>query len=340
MIQYPKNTHVTLPCSEGALGTTRILRDPPRSIHNRHIVKVGDTSEIRDRIDSAETGDRMCEYINKYARGINPMVSVSYSNYGTNGGQMRDTAGMVGTDQLSLSTGQAYLPYRVNRDGAFRPPVLSQEELLPLSRQPRPNTSATTNPGTSAVKLDPLPDIPLNSVRNKLLRVCADAGKTKVVQSGAAPITSAKYFVTDVKRGQIETNLTGLAKLPVYTQAPRRAVKSNCTYAQVNTNPQLPGGKPVRSNDRLPVLHNRLYVSANTNPMGGDRSMTTRPTVQTTQNRPHTSATTNKSGIGDRNQEIGAREFSRLAPRTALGSFENGKCIPTFNYIMAPPSQK
>jgi hypothetical protein len=42
---------------------------------------------------------------------------------------------------------QAYLPYRIMRDGAFRPPVVTQYDLAPLSRLPRIWTTAFTKPG-------------------------------------------------------------------------------------------------------------------------------------------------------------------------------------------------
>ena len=110
-----------------------ILRDPPKSIHTRRIDKVGQTSSITATID--DSSNRACEAILQYARGVNPMVSVSYGNQGNNGGK----------STLQRSQGsQAFLPYRVVRDGAFRPPVMRQEQLMPLSRQPRQWTTAFT----------------------------------------------------------------------------------------------------------------------------------------------------------------------------------------------------
>jgi hypothetical protein len=127
----------TLPSTESYGTNMNILRDPPKSIHTRRIDKVGQTSDITQMID--DSGNRACEAISLYARGINPCVSVSYSNEGNNGG---NRAG-----GLSVGGGtQAYLPYRVIRDGAFRPPVLPPEYLMPQSRQPRVWTTAYSNP--------------------------------------------------------------------------------------------------------------------------------------------------------------------------------------------------
>lgn len=126
MIQYPKLIHATLPSADEYNGNTSIIKDPPKSIFTRRNVKVNDHSEITEEIDGA--GDRVCEIINTYARGINPFVGTQYSNYGN-------------------ETTQAYLPYRVMDRGAFRPPIIKPQDLLPLSRQVRLFTPITATPG-------------------------------------------------------------------------------------------------------------------------------------------------------------------------------------------------
>jgi len=153
MIQYPKQEHTTLPSVEMWGTNMNILKDPPKALFTRRIDKVGSTQEIT-RMIGEDSGDRICEMIKVYPRGINPMVSVSYSNYGTNGGQNRQTtnAGTWGSnkschDGRSAYLGQAKLPIPLMDNGSFRPPVLRQEDLLPLSRLPRTNTSAFTQPG-------------------------------------------------------------------------------------------------------------------------------------------------------------------------------------------------
>ena len=124
---------VTLPSVETWGTNMNILRDPPKSIVTRKIDKVGEDSAITEMID--ESGNRACEAINVYARGVNPMVSVSYSNYGNNGG-----GGMAGSltglsDSFTRLSGavngaQASLPYKPMNGGAFRPPVRTQEETI------------------------------------------------------------------------------------------------------------------------------------------------------------------------------------------------------------------
>jgi hypothetical protein len=139
----------TLPSVESWGTNMNILRDPHKSITTRRIDKVGETSSLTQMID--ESGDRGCEGISVYARGVNPFVSVDYGNSGNNGGQRSGfggTAGSnIGSSGNSIHGGQAYLPYTVNKDGAFRPPIQSPFDLLPLSRQRRGNTETYTNKG-------------------------------------------------------------------------------------------------------------------------------------------------------------------------------------------------
>ena len=103
-----------------------ILKDPPKGIHTRRIDKVGDTQQILLQID--ESGSRANEYINVYARNTNPMVGVSYNNYG---------------NSQSSGNKQASLPYKVEN---VRPPILSPYDLQPLSRLPRTWFYASSNP--------------------------------------------------------------------------------------------------------------------------------------------------------------------------------------------------
>lgn len=135
----------TLPSVETWGSNMNILRDPPKSIYTRKIDKVGETSEITQMIDDAS--DRACEAILVYARGVNPMVAVSYDNYGNNGGQKSGNVNQVGLNVNGGSAKQSYLPYRIMDRGAFRPPVKDQRDILPLSRLPRVWTSSFSQPG-------------------------------------------------------------------------------------------------------------------------------------------------------------------------------------------------
>ena len=128
---------VTLPSVDGWSSNLNILRDPPKGIYTTRKNKVGETSRINQYAE--DSPDRIRENIRVYALGQNPMVSVSYSNHGNNGGQ--------NSSNITSGNQQAKLPYPVMRGGAFRPPVLLQQDLLPLSRQPRELTNAYSKPG-------------------------------------------------------------------------------------------------------------------------------------------------------------------------------------------------
>ena len=136
MLSYSAITNkgkVTLPSVESWGTNLNILKDPPQSIHTRSKITVGSNNDVLNEID--DSANRIGEYINVYARGVNPFVSVSYSNTGSNNNGSISSGGQT----------HAMLPYRIMRDGAFRPPIYTQEDLLPGSRLPRVKTEAKTN---------------------------------------------------------------------------------------------------------------------------------------------------------------------------------------------------
>ena len=118
-----RNKDLTLPSIEGGFGTMNIKKDKPKGIHTRRIVKVGEDMDIINKIEGSN--DRNNEAIQRYARGVNPMVSVSYSNYGNNGG---------GNPLSRSSSPQSSLIVKILDKGAFRPPVNAPRDLLPIKR--------------------------------------------------------------------------------------------------------------------------------------------------------------------------------------------------------------
>lgn len=154
---------VTLPAVESWGSNMNILRDPPKQIFTRKIDKVFDT-QITELMAEASVNDRYCENIEVYPRGINPSVSVSYGNYGNNGGKLlhfgsdknklggwTDEAGRSQqwkACQVSNGNTMAKYPYRLDLDGDFRPPMYPRERLEALSRAPRNVTNLYTNPFT------------------------------------------------------------------------------------------------------------------------------------------------------------------------------------------------
>ena len=126
------NRRVTLPSVEMWGTNMNILKDPNKGIFTRRKDRVGDTQGIL--LAQENSGDRVAECINVYARGVNPMVSVSYDNYGNNAGSR---------SSVLQGSGGVRLPYRAE---VIRPPIVRQEQLMPLSRQPREWFYALTNP--------------------------------------------------------------------------------------------------------------------------------------------------------------------------------------------------
>lgn len=127
-VQMPKWKSYTLPSVE----QIHILREPPKSIHTRKKERV-DMSNVNYMLRNDDT--RINEGVAYLQRGVNPHVDVMYNN----------SAG--GNRTTTMANIQASNPYKVMKDGAFRPPIFTQEDLLPLSRQRRPETIGITNPG-------------------------------------------------------------------------------------------------------------------------------------------------------------------------------------------------
>jgi hypothetical protein len=127
MFQTPKRVGLTLPSVE----QPTIFRDPPRALITRRSEKV----DIADTMHRASTEDRIDENINWVPRGVDPVAGVQFSN----------GAGM--TPNFSARV-QGHAPYKVAKDGAFRPPMRRQEDDLPVSRMPRLATSLHVNQGS------------------------------------------------------------------------------------------------------------------------------------------------------------------------------------------------
>ena len=116
MLSYSSLTNsgkVTLPSVDSWGTNMNIIRDPPKSIMTRRRDKVGENNDMLQMIDNS---DRSNEAIMRFSRGVNPSVSVSYSN---NGGSLQN-----------FGNQQARLPYSINKDGDFRPPVQAPQDSL------------------------------------------------------------------------------------------------------------------------------------------------------------------------------------------------------------------
>lgn len=338
MFQYPKNTHITLPSVEGGLGSLNILRDPPKSIQTRYISKVSDTSKITEWIDGS--GDRICEVIKPYARGVNPMVSVSYSNYGTNGGQMRDKSGLVGIEQnpISISNGQSYLPYRVNREGAFRPPIIPPEELLPLSRLPRITTQYQTNPGSKRVTFNKLTkcDVDLKEIRKELMTICAPSKAIFNIETPQNKPYEIKNMIRDKNNVYAKTNKNSKQYKLGINPIPNKGIKDeeHKKYYSVPTkafkNIQPIPLQGFLGNQSLPI-QNRVQGNCSTNLKGQENNKYIHKNIQLSKKLPSTFLKVNPSRSDiDINSTIMSRSY-QLPERRNRGCFENNGFKPS-NY--------
>lgn len=349
MIQYPKSKHMTLPSVEAGFGTLNILRDPPKSIHTRYKPKVGDTQQITEWIDAS--GDRACEAIKPFARGVNPFVSVQYGNNGTQGGQMKFRAGTSAT-QTSLKTGQSYLPYRVNREGAFRPPIIPPQELLPLSRLPRLPTCGQTNPGSAQRTIQNTScNVDLRSVRKELLQVCAAPRASFNIQTDQGkPYELGSMIVEDKLNALAFTNKNGKSYILGVNTEPERGIKTdkNTLYGNIQSKPSsnVTAITPLEqyNNLKMPV-RDRVNTACVSNPtkMGGvNKYIHVEKNLD--RNRPMASMSINPTRKIDINSTINSRTVN-LPERRSRGGFTNaGFKASTFrnepNHVTATSNQQ
>jgi len=336
MIQYPKNNHITLPSVEGAFGTTNILRDPPKSIHTRYIPKVGETSDITQLIQ--DSGDRVCEVIKPYARGINPMVSVSYSNYGTNGGQVRYRGGAVGTDQNPISIRgtavQSSYPYKIMQDGAFRPPIVPPQDLLPLSRLPRALTKQQTNPGSDWMRMEKTLSCnnkDLRQVRQELLKVCSAPKATFNIERPQKATYDIKNNIQENKRLVIANTARAKKRHTLnVNEKPQRGIVANVPHAFASTkassNIQV---KPVhmqaQGNQPLPIKDRVNSTCVSNISKRGEGQAFMHYARKHDSVLPRASASTNACQRGvDLNNSINDRTYRNLQHRRNRGGFDNG----------------
>lgn len=233
LVNYGK---VTLPSVEGWGTDMNIARDPPRSIMTRKIERVGDTSRITATL--AESDDRFCENISYYAKGVNPMVAVSYGE----AGRQNMSGGSIGDSGLSSS--QAFLPYRVVREGAFRPPVWRQEDLMPLSRQPRNRFSCDARiEKTDFSKVACDCDLPAREIRDVLMTRC-ETGKTLSREPDRCEPSNIEIMLRDpLAPGTMDTNVSYVG-----FDDPRRLAREADTYHNMILRPARPTPFDVATN--------------------------------------------------------------------------------------------
>ena len=253
------SSKVTLPSVEMWGTNMNILKDPSSSIHTRRIDKVGDTQAILDAQD--ESGDRICEMINVYARGVNPMVSVSYDNFSNNSGR----GGSFGNQT------QASLPYKVEN---VRPPVLRQEDLLPLSRLPRNWFYSYTNPSFPDLVQAASCNDQERCVQKEVMHADARTNKSDLMRDDVAVREAPRSAITDLlpilsttaPRSQpYRTSLreerdTGSEKKSILLEKMEALARTNPGGSHRNEE----GGKDFETMDGKRVAENREVISVHT----------------------------------------------------------------------------
>lgn len=255
MIQYPKLVHTTLPSVSDWNTNTNIIRDPPKSITTHRKDRVGESTFLTEVVDGSI--DRANEYIRVYAKGVNPMVSVSYTNHGNGNG--------VGSQGQ-----QAKLPYRTMIDGAFRPPVRTEYDLLPLSRLPRVWFGALTQPGFADYSKGKFCPTKFRMIKDIIKNIEVKANKTAKVEKAILENYKMANTIND-KHINVSAN-SGLRSMDIssYTRDnvdKYKGVNDTILEAWADTNKSHRGTQNLDglSIDKDQYTHNVLNFSGNTN---------------------------------------------------------------------------
>ena len=142
----------------------------------------------------------------------------------------------MGSSGNTLHSGQAYLPYRVARDGAFRPPIVSPFNLLPLSRMPRTNTSAFTKPGfVDFTKKLACPGGNYRSIKETTLKACIRPTATYRLDAPPVEPFEVKYVIKNPTKFDGQAGVSGIRTQDLTTQdvqEPTKEINTTPVYAE------------------------------------------------------------------------------------------------------------
>jgi hypothetical protein len=316
----------TLPSVENWGANMYIVKDPPKSIHTRKIEKVSDTNFILNQ--QADSADRVSECISVYARGTNPFVSVNYSNQGNN---TQGGGSLVGN---SLGAGgQSYLPYRIMKDGAFRYPQKTKEELLPLSRQARQTTKAFTQAGfADYTKKLMCPEDEYREVKKEVLKTSIRPTATYNIGTPIVEPFEVKYVIKNPVKFDAQAGNTGIRTQDLTTTVVQEPLKNIQNSLNVNVNTIKGSNTHTYTTDLSHfnttkyIQENPLYVSAQTQKTRNIQS-TPIEEISTTkyiqENPLHASAQTQKSSnlqITSIDEIFNTEQYGDAYTRTALNT--------------------
>ncbi len=325
MFQLPKQEHVTLPSVENWYTNTNILKLPPKAVFTRRKDKVGEDLQITGWID--DSGDRACEGIMKYARGVNPMVSVSYSNRnaGTN------------ANPLSYSKhSDGKLPYRIMDAGAFRPPVLTQEDLFPLSRLPRNRTSVMTNPEfPNYLKKIEAPQ-KLRAVKQEVLQTSVRPSAYLKMERPRCGLTESKYCIKkEIPIIPVSSNIRmpEAAVTRIIEQSnfnPDKYIKEEMLEGNIQANVSSGYLKNIEFNKGFDRgIKDEIAIISYVPNLKGDEKVTYLETeIELERKTPIYQMTTNIGGNGMTSVDTISSRDKYLRPTLQKGGFENIGFIP------------
>lgn len=311
----------TLPSVDSWSTDMNILRDPNRAIFTQRKTRVGDTSFLNEAIEEEGGSNRSCEFINVFARGINPSVSVSYDNYGANGGQ----------SSAFRQGGQTHakLPYTIMNGGAFRSPLIMPEEKYALSRQPRPFTQSYASKGFAdfSRKLRSCgTDQNTREVKSETLKACIRPTATYNIEKPISEPFEIRYMIQPTLHTSATSGIHGQTPIDYLSTEPTKEVNTTPLHANARTNPSenryindshvytdkyiqdaLP--HPVQTNPNtnatsiehlfdlsdLPVKDTTLQMSRTTPLSGHEKIEYIHEEIELPRSLPATSATTNYS---------------------------------------------
>jgi hypothetical protein len=322
MLSYSAITNrgkITLPSVDSWGSNMSIMRDPPKSITLRRKDKVGDNNDIIQMIDDS---DRSNDAIMRFARGVNPSVSVSYSNHGNS--------------LQNYGNQQAFLPYTINKDGDFHPFVHAPQDLLPLSRLPHNTVSAISNPSMPHFKKE------LENSRNQTVtstvkqNIISSHVKTTKVYSLQKPFQEpfeVKYNIQDVlKKSGNTAKISYSDRTSQNVVKPTNSINDDILQKSVISNKQNVQQKNTSEFDPTRFLQDSLNSEIYSNKASNEQIKYIHENFELEKNLPNYNVISNKNTLGN----IQYMNETELELERSLPQYEqktNNKSFGTIKFI-------
>jgi hypothetical protein len=155
------------------------------------------------------------------------------------------------------------------KDGAFRPPVIRQEQTMPLSRQPRAWTTAMTQPGFAdyskkARVCGTAKDF--REVHNETLQACVHPTATFNLQKPVQQTYEVKHVIQPVISNDVFSGVRSMDWTTQHVQEPTKEVLDMALHAFAQSNASQNKYVNNSSLSTEPFIQNHLLAEAYTNP--------------------------------------------------------------------------